>query len=61
MSDSVKKGLIAVGVLVVASTSAHAAITPPILDSGDALIVGGAVLTGLAAIWGIRQAIYLVR
>lgn len=56
-----KKFLSLLGVVGLMAVSAQAAITPPTLDSGDALIVGGAVLTGLAAIWGIRQAIYLVR
>lgn len=45
----------------VAVTNANAALTAPSLDTTDALTVGGAVVAGLAGIWGIRKAISLLR
>ena len=55
-----KLGTVATTAVILAS-QLQAAIVAPTLDSGDALIVGGAVLTGLAGIWGIKKAIGLLR
>lgn len=60
------KALGLVGAVAAASltgTSAHAAalLTAPTLNTDDSVLVAGAVLGGLAIIWGIRAAIRLVR
>lgn len=56
-----KKFLSFLGLVGLMAAQAQAALVAPVLDSADAITVGGAVVAGLAAIWGIRQAIYLVR
>ena len=63
MTNSVKKGLVAVGVLVVSSVSASAAqvygqdIT---LDTANLTTIMGEVVVGLAVIWGMRKVIKLM-
>ena len=62
--SEVGKALGLVGATVgatVMSTPAQAAIVAPTFDSADAITVGTAVLTGLALIWAIKQAMRLAR
>ena len=57
MSNSVRKGLVAVGVIVLATTSANAALTLPDLSAGLANVElwFGTILGGLAIMWGFRK------
>jgi len=60
--SSIGKKVAVVGAVVVGAVSqAQAAITAPSFDSADAITVGGAVLIGLAAIWGIKKALQMAR
>lgn len=52
--------LMALG-LTFAQAQAAALLTAPTLNTDDSVLVAGAVLGGLAIIWGIRAAIRLVR
>ena len=62
MFNTMKKKLLSVGAVVtVAASQAQAALVAPTLDTVDAVTVAGAVLAGLAVIWGVKKAIALVR
>jgi len=55
MSDSVKKGLLLAGVIVLGATQAHAALALPTLATDALEKWFGFILVGLAAIWGYRK------
>lgn len=56
-----KKILLGLGFVGMLASQAQAALVAPTFDSTDAITVGTAVLTGLALIWGIKQAMRLAR
>lgn len=58
-----KKFLSLIGLVGLMAVQAQAAalLTAPTLNTDDSVLVAGAVLGGLAIIWGIRAAIRLVR
>jgi hypothetical protein len=64
MRDSVKKGLIAVGVVVLAgaaTTASAAGLTVPTsIDTTDFMAVAGIVVVASAAMWGVKKAIGLI-
>jgi len=60
MSNSVRAGLVAVGVLV-ATTSAQAALTVPAIDTTDFMTVAGVVVVAAGVIFGLRKAMTLLR
>ena len=54
--------VVALGAVVALTASqAQAGLVAPTFSSDDAVTVGGAVLLGLALIWGIKQAIRMAR
>jgi len=59
MPESVKKGLLAVGVLVVGATSSFGAVVPAdfAIDTADIGTIAGAMLTALGVIWIARRVI----
>ena len=61
MKSNVSKFFGLIGVSALAATQASAAIVAPSFDSADAITIGTAVLTGLALIWGIKQAMRLAK
>lgn len=56
-----KGKVVAAGTATLGALEAQAAIVAPTFDSADAITVGTAVLTGLALIWAIKQAMRLAR
>lgn len=56
-----KKFLSLIGLVGLMAAQAQAALVAPSFDSADAISVGTAVLTGLALIWAIKQAMRLAR
>lgn len=61
-SAKAKVAAIGAGLMVVSSGAfADATLTAPTYDTANAVLIGGAVLTGIAVIWGLRQAISLGR
>ncbi|MFA5454143.1 MAG: hypothetical protein WC272_02375 [Sulfurimonas sp.] len=56
-----KKFLSLIGLVGLMAAQAQAALVAPAFDSADAISVGTAVLTGLALIWAIKQAMRLAR
>lgn len=64
MPESVKKGLVAVGVVVlagVATTASAAGLTVPTsIDTSDFMAVAGIVVVASASFWGVRKAIGLI-
>lgn len=56
-----KNKIVAAGAVALGTAQAQAALTAPVLDTSDAITVAGAVLTGLAVLWGIKVAIRLVK
>lgn len=58
-----KNRVVSSGLVALGSIQAQAAdtLTAPTLNTTDAIAVGGAVLAGLAIIWGIRAAIRMVK
>lgn len=60
MSNSVRAGLVAVGVLV-ASTSAQAALTVDPIATTDFMTVAGAVVVALGSFYAVRKALGLLR
>ncbi|MGE0738282.1 hypothetical protein [Sulfurimonas sp.] len=56
-----KKFLSVVGLVGLVASQAQAALTEPTLDTGNYETIAGAVLVGLAVMWGIKKAIGLIR
>ena len=56
-----QKLIIGVTAVAVAASQAQAALAAPTLSITDYEAVAGAVLLGLALIWGIKKAISLIR
>lgn len=57
-----KNRVVSSGLVALGSIQAQAdALTAPTLNTTDAIAVGGAVLAGLAIIWGVRAAIRMVK
>jgi len=56
-----KKFLSLIGLVGLMAVQGQAALVAPAFDSSDAITVGTAVLTGLALIWAIKQAMRLAR
>ena len=59
MSNSVKKGLIAAGVLVAGAVNAQAALTVDPVSTTDFMTVAGVVVTALGIFYGVRKALGL--
>lgn len=61
--QSTKSKLVAVGTagVVLATQASATALVSPAFASTDAVTVGTAVLTGLAAIWGIKKAMSMAK
>lgn len=57
-----KNSVVLSGLVALGFVQAQAdALTAPTLNTADAIAVGGAVLAGLAIIWGVRAAIRMVK
>lgn len=61
MSNSVKKGLIAVGILVVGAVQAQAALTVDPIAQTDFMTVAGAVVVALGSFYAVKKALGLLR
>ena len=61
MKETFKKvgKVVVLGVLVTAPAFADANLDAPTFALDDVVVVAGALLTGLAALWGIKRAIGL--
>lgn len=56
-----KNKIVAAGTVAIGTAQAQAAMTVPTLNTDDAMAVAGAVLGGLAIIWGGKAAIRFIR
>lgn len=61
MSNSVKKGLIAVGALVAGAVNAQAALTVAAVDTADFMTVAGVIVTALGVFFAVRKALGLFK
>ena len=60
-STKAKVAAVAAGLMGASGAFADATLTAPTYDTANVVVVAGALLTGIAVIWGIRQAISLGR